>query len=771
MKKLLFLILLPLWVNAQVSTGKEQKFTNGIRNTSSQKILVPDTLVTRGADGTYGHTLSVMNQNTQTGVISFSGLAINVDPTKFNIGAGVGYISNPQTGEVKKVVWNAQTEQTTPYLATSVATYVLKNNLGTTVLQNSYPSPEQFRTHIYLGKLAHTTFTTILFAVNDPNRAYHVAGDLHDLVNSFGSINRSGNAITPNGANLQINVSAGETYREGANFLTNTNSPNITTEPAVNATSFRNKFRNGSGGWTAVNTTTVDPNYYDDGSGILQLVPNNKFTVKVVYRFGGTGTIHMDYGQAVYDDMDKADAGISNAVASDPDTKGFASRIGWIIVKQGTTSLLTSGNYRFVAADKIGERAATSSPTVHLQTAYDGSVTPQIVTSTGGGAVAIRRGSGADTDTILAGQNGSGVTTSSVKGNGEIYTATAPTPTAFTHYFGQTASDGIIRPKTLANVRTEIVTTASVDAAKPNIVTGTGTNGTFPIFTGTGTIGNSLITVHSSGDPVIRGTRIGIGANNGVNFGVLAGVQVFPSGIAVTDQGNSIFIGNESRPITATPLNEIAIGYQARSLGSNTSVIGNSSTTQTWVGGKLTVGKSTNDGVNDIQANGTVSSGNTTLGTSQPTANNQLTRKDYVDTADNLKANLASPSFTGTPTAPTATAGTNTNQVATTAFVQGIRPYKVYTALLTQTGTSAPVATVLENTLGGTVTWSRTVPGGYFATLSNAFTTDKTTVLITNGSTNGNYIHGAAVSTTNVNIIAPNDGQIDRATIEIRVYN
>ena len=33
-------------------------------------------------------------------------------------------------------------------------------------------------------------------------------------------------------------------------------------------------------------------------------------------------------------------------------------------------------------------------------------------------------------------------------------------------------------------------------------------------------------------------------------------------------------------------------------------------------------------------------------------------------------------------------------------------PYKVYTALLTQTGTNAPVATVLENTLGGTPVWS-----------------------------------------------------------------
>jgi hypothetical protein len=36
-----------------------------------------------------------------------------------------------------------------------------------------------------------------------------------------------------------------------------------------------------------------------------------------------------------------------------------------------------------------------------------------------------------------------------------------------------------------------------------------------------------------------------------------------------------------------------------------------------------------------------------------------------------LKADLASPALTGTPTAPTATAGTNTTQIATTAFVTG----------------------------------------------------------------------------------------------------
>lgn len=40
-----------------------------------------------------------------------------------------------------------------------------------------------------------------------------------------------------------------------------------------------------------------------------------------------------------------------------------------------------------------------------------------------------------------------------------------------------------------------------------------------------------------------------------------------------------------------------------------------------------------------------------------------------TQTALNLKANLSGPAFTGVPTAPTATGGTNTTQIATTAFV------------------------------------------------------------------------------------------------------
>ena len=49
-------------------------------------------------------------------------------------------------------------------------------------------------------------------------------------------------------------------------------------------------------------------------------------------------------------------------------------------------------------------------------------------------------------------------------------------------------------------------------------------------------------------------------------------------------------------------------------------------------------------------------------------------RADHVHPTDTSRAPLASPALTGTPTAPTATAGTNTTQIATTAFVQAAVP-------------------------------------------------------------------------------------------------
>lgn len=57
---------------------------------------------------------------------------------------------------------------------------------------------------------------------------------------------------------------------------------------------------------------------------------------------------------------------------------------------------------------------------------------------------------------------------------------------------------------------------------------------------------------------------------------------------------------------------------------------------------------------------------------------------------------------------------------------------KLYVALLTQTGTDAPVATVLQNDLGGTVVFTYSGAGDYSGTLAGAFLAAKTVVSFSN---------------------------------------
>ncbi|MFV5696687.1 hypothetical protein ACM55G_14755 [Flavobacterium sp. LB3P122] len=108
--------------------------------------------------------------------------------------------------------------------------------------------------------------------------------------------------------------------------------------------------------------------------------------------------------------------------------------------------------------------------------------------------------------------------------------------------------------------------------------------------------------------------------------------------------------------------------------------------------------------------------------------------------------------------------------------------YKVYTALLTQSGTTAPVATVLDNTLGP-ISFGYSSAGSYTINLSGGvfFTDNKTVVFCTKDTlsptgTGGVMIRGNRSSNSTVNITTVTsaggiDGQIVNSSIEIRVYN
>lgn len=76
------------------------------------------------------------------------------------------------------------------------------------------------------------------------------------------------------------------------------------------------------------------------------------------------------------------------------------------------------------------------------------------------------------------------------------------------------------------------------------------------------------------------------------------------------------------------------------------------------------------------------------------------TEFNALQTAVNTKADLASPALTGVPTAPTASVGTNTTQLSTTAFVQAAL------ALIYPIGSIySSTASTNPNTLFGFGTW------------------------------------------------------------------
>lgn len=109
-----------------------------------------------------------------------------------------------------------------------------------------------------------------------------------------------------------------------------------------------------------------------------------------------------------------------------------------------------------------------------------------------------------------------------------------------------------------------------------------------------------------------------------------------------------------------------------------------------------------------------------------------------------------------------------------------IQKYKSYVALISQSGTSAPTVTVLENSIGGTIIPSRSANGRYDLTFTGTPLTDsKTAIFITPDNSHVNFLTANKTSTSVVSIVSQDlsegipsyaDGLTD-VSIEIRVYN
>lgn len=160
--------------------------------------------------------------------------------------------------------------------------------------------------------------------------------------------------------------------------------------------------------------------------------------------------------------------------------------------------------------------------------------------------------------------------------------------------------------------------------------------------------GNQTVTlsgdITGSGATAITTTLATVNAN----VGTFQGITVNAKGL-VTGAANQSYAPLASPTFTGTPAAPTATAGTSTTQLATTAFVG-TAVTNAAVPGPATVAP-----IMDSTA---------AVGTSLLYA-----RQDHVHPSDTTKANLASPTFTGTPAAPTASVGTNTTQLATTAFV------------------------------------------------------------------------------------------------------
>ena len=147
---------------------------------------------------------------------------------------------------------------------------------------------------------------------------------------------------------------------------------------------------------------------------------------------------------------------------------------------------------------------------------------------------------------------------------------------------------------------------------------------------------------------------------------------------------------------------------------------------------------------------------------------------------------------TGTPKASdlllgtkTATPNTNEKNITQNFTVSGVAAfansyslgYTVYTAALLQTAGSAPVATVLQNTTGGTFTWLYASTGQSQIAVSGITLPANKVAIFMSSSTGNHGLGGVITTTTQIDVEQFSsggggyvDGMAAGTSIEIRIY-
>ncbi len=470
-----------------------------------------------------------------TGATTASTTTINVSPMRGWIvyNTGPTYATNPL---VLNIYYSGGTNLPVTGLTSSFDTYLLVNSGGTLYQTNTYPTPQERRQNIFLGRVVHPNKTTILNIEQSVDYDVSPLSSLRDLWVPIKIINE-GVVPSPNGATLTFKTSSGTFWGNGIGFPTDELNPNAITVPGYLPASFY--YTTQTGGTFTATTTTVDTTKYDVNGVAVDVPGSGSYTTQRIY-MSQSGVIRLQYGQNFYSTLAKAIAAIpSETFVVNPDNSIDCILIGLLTVKDGTGNLSNTDDAVFTFVSKFGEILGGTAgiSTTTLQQAYNNSVNPEITTNSTLNGVQFRGGTGSDLDPNIIIENNAGVVTGQWLANGELF-ATAISAT--TYY----------------NLPTDVyITGATYDNSIGTATFGNSTGGTFNVngfttgdtYWTSGSVGSFSVKIDNNSGLDATGDRAVASGNNTLASGNDSFAQ----------NGNTIAFGNYSH----------AEGYETKAVG------------------------------------------------------------------------------------------------------------------------------------------------------------------------------------------------------------
>jgi hypothetical protein len=365
-----------------------------------------------------GNLSAVLSES--TGVRDGGVLSAGAGASEFSITDGTGQVVT-NLGVIVEVSWSGLINLTPTDIGTTARTYIAIDGDGLLIQSSIDFTVAQSRTLIILGIVVHLDNINVVAVNNQQHIAYNAMSSLYDLSEAIGVFNISGNVFSGNGVNLSLDKSVGSVFRGGVNYANDVNNPHEKTLALLTALTFTYVYNNDVTGTTG---TLLDPSNLDDGAGGLTALSNNtKWSVQRIYSFS-SNIVGIQRGVSEFNSLDDAINGINGEpFFTASSIKPNALLRGWLIVKKNATDLTDISQAQFIEAPKFGEgggSAGGSASLVDLQTAYNNSIDPEIVTDTTNGAVTLKRGSALDTDNVLEIQNGAGSAVWEVTGEGDV---------------------------------------------------------------------------------------------------------------------------------------------------------------------------------------------------------------------------------------------------------------------------------------------------------------------------------------------------------------